>query len=80
MVSFCNRSDINSLAGSLLLWAGRLLFASITGTGGKGIYRRVSDIDGTFSGDIIGSIYRAAAWYFTGICDGGIDGSVRAIV
>ena len=80
MVSFCNRSDINSLAGSLFFWAGRLLFASITGTGGKSIRGRVSDIDGTFSGDSIGSIYRAAAWYFTGIRDGGIDGSVRAIV
>lgn len=76
MVSFCNCSDISSLAGSLLFGAGRLLFASITGTGGKGIYRRVSGINGTFAGDIIGSIYRAAAWYFTGICDGGIDGSI----
>ena len=80
MVSFCNRSDINSLAGSLFFRAGRLLFASITGTGGKSIRGRISGIDGTFSSDFIGSIYRAVAWYFTGICDGGIDGSVRAIV
>ena len=76
MVSFCNRSDINSLAGSLFFWAGRLLLTPITGTGGKSIRGRISGIDGTFSGDFIGSIYRAAAWYFTGICDGGIDGSI----
>ena len=80
MVSFCNCSDINSLAGSLLFRSGRLLFTSITGTGGKSIRTRISGIDGTFSGDFIGSIYRAAAWHFTGIRDGGIDGSVRAIV
>ena len=76
MVRFCNCNGAVFMAAHLYTGCGGKFYAPIAGAGGKSLYRRVSDADGTFFCDF----GRSADWFnirdFPRICDGGIDGSV----
>ena len=76
MVSFCDCSDIDSLADGLFLWIDRLIFTALTGAGDQSLCRRISDAAGAFHGHIVRSIDWSAAGDFAWICDGSCDGSV----